>query len=103
MIDPIVSTLWYTVWTLSPKAIRVRLAGPRVIARKFLQDGGKFLLQDFDALCHNHVGVQVAYGLEFEKELGGVGVVVEGFAVLRGFFPFSILGFWPARFKALVD
>ena len=103
LIDPIVSTLWYPVWTLSPKAVPIRFAGPRVVACEFLQDGGELLLQDFDALCHNYVGVQVAYGLEFEKELGGVGVVVEGFAVLRGFFPFGILGFWPARFKVLVD
>ena len=101
MIDPVVSTLWHPVGALSPKAVPVRFAGPRVIACKLLQDGGELLLQDFDALCYDYVGVQVADGLEFEKELGGVGVVVEGFAVLRGFFPFGILGFWPARFQSV--
>ena len=103
MVDSIVSTLWNTVWTLSSKAVRVRLARPRVIACKFLQDGGELLLQDFDALLDDYVRVQVAYGFELEKELGGVGVVVEGFAVLRGFLPFSVLGLSPVGFKVSVN
>ena len=103
MIDPIVSTLRHTVWTLSTKAVRVRLAGSRFIAGKFLQDGGELLLQDFDALLYDYVRVQVADGLEFEKELGGGGVVVEGFPVLRGFFPLGVLGFWPARVQSFSE
>lgn len=99
LIDPILPALWHTIWALSSKAIRVRLAGSRVIACKFLQDGGEVLLQDFDALLYDHVRVQVAHRFEFEEELRGSGVVVERFAVLGRFFPFSVLRFWPARLK----
>lgn len=56
-------------------------------------------MQDFDGLLHDCVGFQVADGLKLEEELGGDGVVVERFAVLGRFFPFRVLGFWPARFQ----
>ena len=58
-------------------------------------------MHDFDALLYDCVRIQIANGLKLEEELGGDGVVVERFAVLRRFFPFRVLGFWPARFEVL--
>ena len=59
-------------------------------------------MHDFDGLLYDCVRFQIADGLKLEKELGGDGVVVERFAVLGRFFPFGVLGFWPARFEVSV-
>lgn len=58
------------------------------------------MLQDFDALLYDRIRFQIADGLKLEEELRGDGVVVERFAVLGGFFPFGVLGFWPERLEA---
>jgi hypothetical protein len=64
---------------------------------QILNDGCQLLLEYFDALLDDDIGLQVSYTLDLEVESLGDGIVIKWFPFLRGFLPLGIFAFWPSK------
>jgi hypothetical protein len=72
----------------------------RLSLRQILNNSRQLLLQDFDALLNDRIGLQISYALDLKVESLRDSVKIKWLTLLRRFLPVSIFALWPRKVLA---
>jgi hypothetical protein len=91
--------IFWAPWCVVP-AMAIDTICLRIPFCQILNNSSQLLLENFNTLLNDRIRFQISYTLDLEIESLRDRIKIKWFTLLRRFFPFGVLAFWPGGMSA---